>query len=114
MTTNLTLPIEISLLLCSILITAMLTANCSGRMMEITILDEFEIESPYGKTIYGLIRRLSPELYPRKSLATVVKVPGGINPGRMEVHSDEVIRTTEAEMGCNLFQCSETNGYQIT
>lgn len=63
-----------------------------------TVLEEFNIVNSIGNTIYGLIRRPDPELYSTFSFAAVVKVPGGINPGRMEVLSTEVIALAEAGM----------------
>ena len=56
-----------------------------------TILEPFNITNEDGHNIYGLIRRPDPEMYPTLSFAAVVKVPGGINPGRMEVLSPELI-----------------------
>jgi hypothetical protein len=63
-----------------------------------TVIEDFEIESPFGETIYGIIRRPDPERYPQMSFAAVVKVPGGINPGRMEALSSDVILAAEAGM----------------
>jgi len=55
-----------------------------------TILEEFELVMPSGNTVYGLVRRPDPEKYPGLCFPGLVKVPGGINPGRTEAYTDEV------------------------
>ncbi len=49
-----------------------------------TVVEPFEIVSPAGDTIYGMIRRPDPAQYDELCFPAVVMVPGGINPGRME------------------------------
>ncbi len=68
-----------------------------GTLYE-TEIEQFSIVNSDGNTIYGLIRRPDPELYPELSFAAVVKVPGGINPGRLEVLATEAIALAEAGM----------------
>lgn len=63
-----------------------------------TVLEEFSIVNSAGNSIYGYIRRPDPEIYPTLSFAAVVKVPGGISPGRTEVFSPEVVALAEAGM----------------
>lgn len=63
-----------------------------------TILEEFNIINKNGEQIHGLIRRPNPELYPSLSFAGVIKVPGGINPGRSEALTPEAIALAEAGM----------------
>ena len=63
-----------------------------------SVLEEFSIVNSDGNTIYGLIRRPDPVLYPASSFAAVIKVPGGINPGRSEVLTVEAIALAEAGM----------------
>jgi len=54
-----------------------------------TVIEPFEILGPTGNRIYGQIRRPDPGLYPYLAFPAVVLVPGGINPGRMEVHGQD-------------------------
>jgi hypothetical protein len=63
-----------------------------------TILEEFSILNRNGEEIQGLIRRPDPDLYPGMRFAAVVKVPGGINPGRSEALAPEAIALAEAGM----------------
>ncbi|MCJ7622047.1 MAG: hypothetical protein MUO76_00985 [Anaerolineaceae bacterium] len=49
-----------------------------------TVIEEFEVIAPSGNTIYALIRRPDPDTYPDSCFPAVVKIPGGINPGRLE------------------------------
>ncbi|MFC2095776.1 alpha/beta hydrolase family protein [Candidatus Bipolaricaulota bacterium] len=63
-----------------------------------SIIELFEVQGPTGNRIYGQIRRPDPELYSLASLPAVVLVPGGINPGRMEVHGQEAKLLAEAGM----------------
>jgi hypothetical protein len=64
----------------------------------ISVLEEFSIVNSVGNTIYGMIRRPDPALYPKLRFAAVIKVPGGINPGRSEVLTVEAIALAEAGM----------------
>jgi len=63
-----------------------------------SVLEEFSIVNSAGNAIYGLIRRPDPALYPTLRFAAVIKVPGGINPGRSEALTDEAIALAEAGM----------------
>lgn len=63
-----------------------------------TVLEEFSIQNRSGLEIHGLIRRPDPTLYPDLRFAAVVKVPGGINPGRSENLAPEAIALAEAGM----------------
>ena len=63
-----------------------------------TVLEEFFIQNRSGLEIHGLIRRPDPTLYPDTRFAAVVKVPGGINPGRSENLAPEAIALAEAGM----------------
>jgi hypothetical protein len=61
-----------------------------------TILEEFSYQNRNGDLIQGLIRRPDPEYYPQARFAAVVKVPGGINPGRFEALTPEAKALAEA------------------
>ncbi|MFC1763582.1 alpha/beta hydrolase family protein [Planctomycetota bacterium] len=50
-----------------------------------TVIEPFEVLGPSGNRIYGQIRRPDPSAHPDLCLPAVILVPGGINPGRMEV-----------------------------
>lgn len=63
-----------------------------------TILEEFSIQNRHGEEIQGIIRRPDPDLYPKMRFAAVIKVPGGINPGRSEALTPEAIALAEAGM----------------
>ncbi len=63
-----------------------------------TVIEVFELLGPTGNRIYGQIRRPDPALYPNLAFPAVVLVPGGINPGRMEVHGQEAKALAEAGM----------------
>ena len=55
--------------------------------------------APSGNRIHGYIRRPDPEIYPDLCFPAVVLVPGGINPGRMEVaRGDEAHMLSKAGM----------------
>jgi hypothetical protein len=54
-----------------------------------TILEPFEVIGPTGHRIYGQLLRPDPVLHPERSSPAIVLIPGGINPGRMAVHSQE-------------------------
>lgn len=62
------------------------------------VAEEFNILNSAGHTVYGIILRPDPSKYPKQSFATVIKVPGGINPGRMEINAPEAIALAEAGM----------------
>lgn len=62
------------------------------------ILEDFSILNSTGQTIFGHILRPDPDIYDKQSFAAVVKVPGGINPGRMEVYATEAIALSGAGM----------------
>lgn len=63
-----------------------------------TILEEFELVMPSGNTVYGYVRRPDPAEHPGLCFPAVVKVPGGINPGRMEMVADEAKLTAGTGM----------------
>ncbi len=63
-----------------------------------TVIEAFALLGPTGNRIYGQICRPDPALYPNLSFPAVVLVPGGINPGRMEVHGQETKMLAEAGM----------------
>ena len=51
-----------------------------------TVIEPFEVLGPTGNRIYGQVRRPDPAFYPNVAFPAIILVPGGINPGRMEVH----------------------------
>lgn len=63
-----------------------------------TVVEPFDLVASSGNRIYGQIRRPDPALYPNLAFPAVVLVPGGINPGRMEVHGQEAKILAEAGM----------------
>ncbi len=63
-----------------------------------TAIEPFEVLGPTGNRIYGQIRRPDPDLYPGIAFPAVILVPGGINPGRMEVHGMDARALSEAGM----------------
>lgn len=63
-----------------------------------TVIEAFEVLGPTGNRIYGQIRRPDPALYPGVAFPAVILVPGGINPGRMEVHGADARALTEQGM----------------
>ncbi len=63
-----------------------------------TIIEEFSVEAPSGATLYGLLRRPDPDLHPNLAFAAVIKVAGGINPGRLEALGEETRILSEAGM----------------
>jgi len=60
----------------------------SGSPFE-TSIEAFEVVGPTGNRIYGQIRRPDPSKYPGRAFPAVILVPGGINPGRMDVHGKD-------------------------
>jgi len=54
-----------------------------------TVVEAFGVAGPTGNEIYGQIRRPDPGLYPGQAFPAVILVQGGINAGRMEVHTQE-------------------------
>jgi hypothetical protein len=63
-----------------------------------TVIEPFDLLAPSGNIIYGQIRRPDPALYPELCFPAVVFVPGGINPGRMEIHGRDAKLLAEAGM----------------
>jgi len=63
-----------------------------------TIIEPIEVLGPTGNRIYGQIRRPDPTLYPDMAFPAVILVPGGINPGRMEVHGADARALSEEGM----------------
>lgn len=62
------------------------------------VVEDFSIRNSAGHMIYGRILRPDPGMYPNQSFAAVIKVPGGINPGRTEVNAPEAIALSGAGM----------------
>ena len=60
--------------------------------------EDFSILNSTGQIIYGKLLRPDPDQYGGQSFAAVIKVPGGINPGRMEVKATEAIALSQAGM----------------
>jgi hypothetical protein len=63
--------------------------RCGRKHRLRQFIEPFEVLGPTGNSIYGQLRRPDPSLYPGLVFPAVVLVSGGINPGRMEVHSQE-------------------------
>ena len=63
-----------------------------------TVLEDFDLNAPSGNRLYGLITRPDPTVHTGLCFPAVVKVPGGINPGRMEALTPEVRMMAEAGM----------------
>lgn len=72
------------------LLSCTLASGPAGPPYE-TVIEPLEVLAPSGNWIYGQIRRPDPTLYPHLVSPAVVLVPGGINPGRMEVHGQEAL-----------------------
>jgi hypothetical protein len=62
------------------------------------VSEDFTMLNSDGNIIYGKILRPDPDIYENQSFAAVIKVPGGINPGRMEIKAPEAIALSEAGM----------------
>ena len=64
-----------------------------------TVLEPFDLLAPSGNRIFGYILRPDPDIYPDLCFPAIVLVPGGINPGRMEVaKGDEAHMLSKAGM----------------
>jgi len=63
-----------------------------------TVIEAFEVLGPTRNAIYGQIRRPDPARYPGSVFPAVILVPGGINPGRMEVHGADARALSEEGM----------------
>ena len=61
-----------------------------------TIVESFAVVGPTGNRIYGQLRRPDPLYASNEVIPAVILVPGGINPGRMEVHGQEAKLLAEA------------------
>jgi hypothetical protein len=48
-----------------------------------TVIEEFDLLSPHGDRIYGMLRHPDPGAHPNLCFAAVIMIPGGINPGRL-------------------------------
>ena len=72
-----------------------------------TVLDSFLVEAPSGAQLAGMLRRPDPVLYPELSFAAVIKVAGGINPGRLESRGEEARILAEAGMVVVTFNAEE-------
>ena len=53
---------------------------------------------PSGNKVYGMIRRPDPTVYPNRSFAAVVMIPGGIGPGRLDAQGTEAKMLAESGM----------------
>ena len=71
------------------------TKGTSNTIYE-TIIEPFDVLAPSGNRVFGQIRRPDPKLWPDLCFPAVVFVPGGINPGRMEVHGRDAALLAEA------------------
>lgn len=76
--------------------TEILPANDPPLTRYETIVQPFDLVLESGNRVYGLVRRPDIELAEDACLPAVVWVPGGVNPGRMEAYSDQVILLAEA------------------
>ena len=63
-----------------------------------TVIEPIEVLGPTGNRIYGQIRRPDPALYPDMAFPAIILVPGGTNPGRMEVHGADARALSEEVM----------------
>jgi hypothetical protein len=89
-----------------------LTASCAGSDTSIgtlpneepgtdpyvTVIENFDLMMPSGDRVYGMIRRPDPAVYPNRSFAAVVMIPGGIGPGRLDAHGTEATILAESGM----------------
>ena len=66
-----------------------------GRSYE-TVVEPFEVPGPTGNRIYGQLRRPVANLGSGQRFPAVILVPGGINPGRMEVFGRDARMLAEA------------------
>jgi hypothetical protein len=95
-----------------VMILALFTTGCGGDDSYIetmpnekpgtnpyaTIVEDFNLVMPSGNTVYGMIRRPDPAVYPNLSFAAVVMVPGGIQAGRLDALGTEAEMLAEAGM----------------
>ena len=63
-----------------------------------TVVEDFDLVMPSGNRVYGMIRRPDPTLYPNRSFAAIVMIPGGIGPGRLAAQGTEARILAEAGM----------------
>lgn len=63
-----------------------------------TIVVDFDLLMPSGNRVYGMIRRPDPVVYPNRSFAAVVMIPGGIGPGRLDAQGTEAKMLAESGM----------------
>jgi hypothetical protein len=63
-----------------------------------TIVEDFDLLMPSGNRVYGMIRRPDPAVYPNRSFAAVVMIPGGIGPGRLDAQGTEAKLLAESGM----------------
>jgi len=63
-----------------------------------TIVEDFDLLMPSGNRVYGMIRRPDPVVYPNRSFAAVVMIPGGIGPGRLDAQGTEAKTLAESGM----------------
>jgi len=63
-----------------------------------TIVEDFNLLMPSGNRLYGMIRRPDPAVYPGRSFAVVVMIPGGIGAGRLDAQGTEAKMLAESGM----------------
>jgi hypothetical protein len=63
-----------------------------------TIVEDFDLLMPSGNRVYGMIRRPDPAVYPNRSFAAVVMIPGGIGPGRLDAQGAEAKMLAQSGM----------------
>ncbi len=64
----------------------------------VTVVEDFDLMAPSGYRVYGMIRRPDPAVYPNRSFAAVVMIPGGIGPGRLDAEGSEAKILAESGM----------------
>ncbi len=101
-----------TIILTAVAITIVVTASCAGSYTYIqtlpnqepgtdpyaTVIEDFDLMMPSGNRVYGMIRRPDPSVYPNRSFAAVVMVPGGIGAGRLAAHGAEAKILAESGM----------------
>jgi hypothetical protein len=100
------------ILITVVAITIVLTASCAGSYTYVqtlpneepgtdpyaTVIEDFDLMMPSGNRVYGMIRRPDPSVYPNRSFAAVVMVPGGIGAGRLDAQGAEAKLLAESGM----------------
>lgn len=76
-----------------------------------TIIEPFDVIGPTGHCIYGQLRRPNPQYVYDAPYPAVILIPGGINPGRMEVHGQDAKLLAESGL---VVVCFNAEGRQDT